>query len=163
MLHFFQPFYFFFYLFISLLLYRYTSFLFFIYFFLYLNFSSPYFPKKKKKTFLLPISSRTYWYTSSNLSLSFLPLYLPHYFTVILPSSFLYFDSFSTYFILYKFDIIFPFNPYFFHTKLWVLSFSVSLLSFGEFLFFLITLIKFDIYIYICVCVCVLVLCFFVN
>ena len=123
MLHFFQPFYFFFYLFISLLLYRYTSFLFFIYFFLYLNFSSPYFPKKKKKTFLLPISSRTYWYTSSNLSLSFLPLYLPHYFTVILLSSFLYFDSSSTYFILYKFDIIFPFNPYFFSYK------TVSILS----------------------------------
>ena len=159
MLHFFQPFYFFFtslspYYFIVILL---SSFLYI--FFLYLNFSSPYFPKIKNKTFLLPISSRTYWYTSSNLSLSFLPLYLPHYFTVILPSSFLYFDSFSTYFILYKFDIIFPFNPYFFHTKLWVLSFSVSLLSFGEFLFFLITLIKFDIYIYICVCVCVCV-CF---
>ena len=68
-------FFFIFYFFISLILYCYTFFLFFIYFFLYLNFSSPYF-QPKKKTLLLSISSRTYWYTSSNLSLSLLPLYL---------------------------------------------------------------------------------------
>ena len=92
--------------------------LFFIFSFLYLKFSSPYF-QKKKKTHLLPISSHTYYYTFSNLSHSFFASLSPHFFTVILLSSFLYFDSFSTHFILYKFDIVFPFNPYFFHTKLW--------------------------------------------
>ena len=50
--------------------------LFFIFYFLYSNFSSPYFQKKKKKTLFLSISLHTYYYTSSNISLSFLPLYL---------------------------------------------------------------------------------------
>ena len=62
--------------------------LFYIYFFLYLNLSSPYFQKKKKKTLLLPISSRTNWCTSSNIFLSFLPLYLP---TTLPYTSFLFF------------------------------------------------------------------------
>ena len=59
-----------------------TSFIyFFIFSFLYLNFLPPIFKKKKKerkkeKTLLLPISSHTYCYAFSNLSLFFLPLYL---------------------------------------------------------------------------------------
>ena len=73
-------FFFFFFFFTSLSPHYFTvilpsSFLYIL--FLHLNFSSPYFQKKKKKTLLLPISSRTNWCTSSNIFLSFLPLYLP--------------------------------------------------------------------------------------
>ena len=42
-------------------------------------------PLKKKKNLILSISSHTYCYTSSNISLSFLPLYL----STTLPSYFL--------------------------------------------------------------------------
>ena len=87
----------------------------------------PLFSKKKekrKKTLVLPIRSHTYYYTSFNLSFSFLPFYLsttlPLYFLHFL---YFYFDSSSTYFILYKIKC----------------EYSLSL---GEFLFFLITLIK---------------------
>ena len=53
-----------------------TSFIYFFYiFFSLFKLLFPLF--SKKKTFLLPISSYTYCYISSNLSLTFLPLYLP--------------------------------------------------------------------------------------
>ena len=97
--------------------------LFFIYYFLYLNFSSPYFPKKKKK--ILPsISSQTYYYTSSNLSLSFLPLYL------------LLLYRYTSFLFFYILTLLLPIQSIFSPTKLWVLS-----LSLDEFLFFLITLV----------------------
>ena len=114
--------------------------LFFIFSFLYLNFSSSYF-QKKKKTLFLPISSHTYYcYTSSNLSLSFLHLYLP----TTLPLYFL--SNFFFYILTLLLPILFCKNLIsFFHsihifpTRNCELSLSLSL---GEFLFFLITLIK---------------------
>ena len=81
----------------------------------------------------------TYYYTfpnlstSSNLSPPFLPLHLPTtlHFTVTLHFFFLYFDSSSSHFILYKFDMISPIQFMYFLTKkkikLWVLSLSLSL------------------------------------
>ena len=118
-----------FYLFISPLLYHYTSFLFFIYIFSLFKLFFSLLSKKKNKVFfsLVPICSHTYWCTSSNLFLHFLPLYLPTTLPLYFLPLFLYFNSSSTHFILYKFDIIFPFNPYFSHTKLWVLFLSLSL------------------------------------
>ena len=105
--------------------------------------------------FYLLLLVHTYGYTSFNLSLPSLPLYLPHYslfyhYTSFILFSFLYVNYSSYHFILYKFDIISSIQYIFFpHKKLWVLSLSLSLslsvsfsLSLGEFLFFLITLIK---------------------
>ena len=128
--------------------------LFYIFSFLFLKFSSPYSPKKKKKkkknSLLLPISSHMLLHffqlspsLFSSLSLYYFLLY--RYTSFILlsflyydsSSSFLYFDSSSLYFILYNFDIIF-FPP---KNYKYSLSLSLSLLSFGSFLFFLITLI----------------------
>ena len=99
---------------------------------------------KKKNTLLLPISP--------NLVLHFLQPFLSlfaflsfHYFlfycyTSFIIFSFLYFDSSSSHFILYKFDMISSIQFMFFPTKkkkMWVLFLSLS-----GFLFFLITLIK---------------------
>ena len=117
----------------------------------------------------------TYSYISSKLFPSFLSFYLPTalYFIVTLPSFFLCFDSSFSHFILYRFDIIFLIQSIFFPHKtvsILSLSLSLSLLSFGGFLLFLITLIKvngsfflffFNMYFgIVCVCVCVCV-CFF--
>ena len=100
--------------------------LFSIFSFLYLNFSSILFSKKKKKKNLFfSLLIHTYYYIFSNIFLSFLSLYLLTNlnFTVTPSSSFLYFDSSSPHFILYKFDIIFPYLVHIFlPTKLWVLS-----------------------------------------
>ena len=119
--------------------------LFFIFYFLYSNFSSPYFQKKKKKkTIFHPISLHTYYYTSSNLSLSFLPLYLsttlPLYFlplfyilTLLMP-------------ILFCINLIsFSHSIHIFPTQNCEYSLFLSLLSFCEFLFFIKTLIKVEI------------------
>ena len=124
--------------------------LFFIFSFLYLNFSSPYL-KKKKNTLLLPISSHTYYYTSSNLPLFFLPLFL----LTILS---LYFLSLF-YILTLLLPILFCIN---------LISFSHSIhifptqnceysLSLDEFLFFLMILIKVDFFFFL---IYVLVLCF---
>ena len=110
--------------------------------FLFLNFSSPY-SKKTKKTLLLPISPFLLLHFL-NLSPPSLPLYLsllstlPLHFIIFF---FLYFDSSSPHFILYKFDIISPIQSIHKNCK-----YSLSLLSFGGFLFFLITLIKVDVF-----------------
>ena len=110
-------------------------------------FSSPN-SQKKKNPLLLPISSHLL-YTSTNFSPPFLPLYLPTtlFFTITLPSSF-----YLSYILTLLFPIIFcinlisflPFNSYFSHIYKNVSFLSLSLLSFGGFLFFLITLIKVD-------------------
>ena len=105
-------------IFVTLLLNHISShviYLIFIFSFLYLNFSSQYLKKKKtkKKSLLFPISSHTYCYISSNLSFSFLPSYLPTTLLLYFLPHFLYFDFSFTYFILYKIDIFFLFNPYF--------------------------------------------------
>ena len=86
------------------------------------------------------LSSHTYYYTSSNLSLSFLPLYLPTTLPLYFLLLFYNLPLLLLILFLYKFDIIFSFNPYFSHTKC---EFSLSLFL-SEFLFFLITLIKVD-------------------
>ena len=155
--------------------------LFFIFSFLYLNFSSPYF--QKKKTFLLPISSHTYYYissnfslffclfispllyrytslhffiiclffyfytycyTSSNLSLSLLPFYL----YTILPLYFLplFYNLPLLLPILFCINLIsFSHSIYIFPTQNCEYSLSLSLsLSQSENLLFLITLIKVD-------------------
>ena len=100
--------------------------LFFIFSFLYLNFSSPYFQKKKKKRKKKKLFFSLIVHIST---VTLFPIFPFPFclFIVILHSSFLYFDSSSTYFILYNFDIVFTFNPYFSRTKLWVLSLSLSL------------------------------------
>ena len=77
--------------------------LFFIYSFLYLNFSSLYFQKKKIFFLLLPINSRTYCYTSSNLSISFLPLYLPTTLSLyFFPLFYIFFSIFKLFFSLFS-------------------------------------------------------------
>ena len=100
------------------------------------------------------LSSHTYYYTSSNLSLSFLPLYLPTTLPLYFLLLFYNLPLLLPILFLYKFDIIFSFNPYFSHTKC---EFSLSLFL-SEFLFFLITLIKVDGF-YLLILICVLVLC----
>ena len=78
------------------------------------------------------------------------------YFTITLHSSFsLSYNLILFLPILFCINLISfpPFNPYFFPHKNY--EYSLSLLSFGEFLFFLITLIKVDF-----LKICVLVLCF---
>ena len=90
----------------------------------------------------------TYDYTSSNLSLPSLPLPLPLPSTSLL--NFLYPFLFSITwlfffpFYLCKFDIISSIQSIFFLHKNCEYSLSLSLLSFSEFLFFFITLIKTD-------------------
>ena len=125
--------------------------LFFIFYFLYLNFSSPHLKKKKtnkqtnKQTLPLPISSHTYYYTSSNLSFFFFFFFTslsPHYFTVILLSSFYILTILLP--ILFCINLLsFSHSIHNFLTQNYKYSLSLSLsLSLGEFLFFLITLIK---------------------
>ena len=103
--------------------------LFFIFSFLILNFS-PNSLKKKKKVFF-SLSVHTYYYISSNFSPPFLPLYLSTTlcFTIRVLSSF-YLSYILTLFlpILFCLNLIsfLPFNPYFSHTKMWVLYFSPS-------------------------------------
>ena len=116
-------------------------------FFLHLLYSLLFSLLKKKK--LLPsLLVHICCYTSSNLLPPSLPL-SPHYsllyryFSIF---SFLYFDSFSPYFILYKFDITSYIQSIFFQQKNYEYTLSLSLYGF---LFFLITLINGDfIYIY---------------
>ena len=80
--------------------------------------------------FLL-INLPLYNYTFSNIYL-LLPFYLPTTLylnlTISPPSSSFYFDSSSSQFFYYK-KLLFsiPFNPYFAHTKRWILSLSLSL------------------------------------
>ena len=119
--------------------------LFFIFSFLVLNFSSP--NSQQKKTLLLPISSHLLLHFFQLFS-SILASLSPHYFmlyhyTSFILLSFLYLYSSSPYFILFKFNIISPIQSIFFPHKN-VSTLSLSLLSFGGFLFFLITLIKVD-------------------
>ena len=117
-----------------------------VFYFFFSYFYSPY--SLKKNTLLLPISP--------NLVLHFLQPFLSlfaflsfHYFlfycyTSFIIFSFLYFDSSSSHFILYKFDMISPIQFMFFPTKKkknCEYYFSLSISLFG-FLFFLITLIK---------------------
>ena len=101
------------------------------------------FVKNKKLFFSLLVY--IYYYTSSNNSPSFLPLYLSIilYFAITLPLSFfsfLYFDYYSPHFILYKFDIISLIQCIFFPQKF----LNTLFLSLGGFLFFLIIPIKVD-------------------
>ena len=96
------------------------SFIFYILFSLFKLF----FPLFSKKKILPPISSQTYYYTSSNISLSFLPLYL------------LLLYRYTSFLFFYILTLLLPIQSIFSPTKLWVLSFSL-----GEFLFFLITLV----------------------
>ena len=108
----------------------------------------------------------TYSHVSSKLFPSFLSFYLPTtlYFIVTLPSFFLCFDSSFSHFILYRFDIIFLIQSIFFpHKTVSILSLSLFLslspLSFGGFLLFLITLIKVNGSFFLFFLICVLVLC----
>ena len=113
-------------------------------FFLFLNFSSPYSPKKKKNIIIFSLFVHIYCYTSSNLSPPSLPLYLPItlYFTIKLFSSFPF--SFISIFllpILFYINLIsfLLFNSFFFSQKNFKYSLSLSL-SEWIFFFFLITL-----------------------
>ena len=119
------------------------SFIYFLYFlFSIQTFLLPIF-KKKKKTIFLSISLHTYYYTSSNLSLSFLALYLP----TTLPLYFLHLFYILTLLlpILFCINLIsFSHSIHIFPIQNCEYSFSFSVLYFGEFLFFLITLIKVD-------------------
>ena len=110
----------------------------FIFFSLFKLFFPLFSKKKKKKTLILPISSHTYYYNSFNLSFSFLPFYLS--------------TTLSLYFIFYIF-ILTLLLPILFCINLISFSHSIHIfptqnceysLSLGEFLFFLITLIKVD-------------------
>ena len=97
--------------------------------------------KKKKKTLFYSLLVHSCCYTSSTfllpLCLSLLSI-LPLHFIIF---SFLYFDSSSPHFILYKFDIISLIQSI--HKNC---EYSLSLLSFGGFLFFHITLIKVEVF-----------------
>ena len=116
--------------------------------FLFKIFLHPILKKKKKKPLLLPISPHLLLQFLQPFPSLFASLSHPLLFTLALHFiifSFLYFDSFSFHFILYKFDIISLIQSIFcFPHKNYEYSLSLSLLSFGGFLFFLITLIKVD-------------------
>ena len=123
--------------------------------FFFLNFSSLYSPKKKKNS-SFPYQSTPIVTLLPTFSLLFTIL-SPHYsillyYTSLIILSFLYFDSSSFHFILYKFDIISTIQSIFFWHKtvsslsLYLLYFVVFLFIFITFFFwfFLITLIKVD-------------------
>ena len=121
---------------------------FFIFFsFFFLNFYSPWYPpKKKKKTLLSLINPHLVLHFFQHFP-SFSPFYLftTLYFFLTPPS------SFSLFYILtfllpilfcIKFDIISTIQSIFFsHKTVSTLSLSLSLLSFGVFLFIFITLL----------------------
>ena len=108
--------------------------LFSIFAFLYLNSPPPPLSHSQKiiKLFF-SLLIHTYYYIFSNLLPFFLSLYLPITlnFTITLYSSFLYFDSSSPHFILYKFDIIFLIRSIFFPQQ------NVSTLSLSRWIFVL--------------------------
>ena len=89
----------------------YVIYLFSIFSFLYLNFSSPLLSKKKKKDLFFSLLIHTYCYIFfPTFFSSFLSLNLPttfNFMVTLLSSSFIYFDSSSLHFILYRFDIVF--------------------------------------------------------
>lgn len=90
--------------------------------FFFLNFYFLYCSKKKKKKLFFPLLVHTYCYTFSNIFPPFLPFYFFYYsllfcYTSFIIFSFLYFGSFSSNFILYKFEIIFhAIHIYFSHS-----------------------------------------------
>ena len=104
------------------------SLIFYIFFSLFKLFFHPIL-KKKKKNLFFSLLIHTYYYIFSNIFLSFLSLYLLTNlnFTVTPSSSFLYFDSSSPHFILYKFDIIFIIQSIFFPLQNCENSLSLSL------------------------------------
>ena len=100
--------------------------------------------------FIFSLLARIYCYTFSNIFPLSLPLYLPTtlYFTITLLLSFCLFYILTLflnfYFIFYKFNIISLIQSIFFWQTNCEYSLSLSPLSFGGFLFFLITLLKID-------------------
>ena len=100
-------------------------------FFSHFKLFSQFFKKKKKKSLLLPISSHLLLHffqlfssVFASLSLNYFMLYHSSSFILL---SFLYFDSFSPYFILFKFDIISPIQSVFFpHGNVSTLFLSLS-------------------------------------
>ena len=115
---------------VATLLLSYIIHLFFTTYFLFLNFYSPY---SKKKNLLLPVSPHLLLHFLQHFPSLFASL-SPHYsqlfrYTSFIIFSFLYFDSSSPYFILYKFDIISSIQSVFFPKKIVsTLSLSLSLL-----------------------------------
>ena len=107
--------------------------LFSIFSFLYLNSPPPLSHSQKIIKLFFSLLIHTYYYIFSNLLPFFLSLYLPITlnFTITLYSSFLYFDSSSPHFILYKFDIIFLIQSIFFPQQ------NVSTLSLSRWIFVL--------------------------
>ena len=137
--------------------------LFFYIFFSLFELFSPYFifflkKRKKEKTLLLLISSHTYCYTSSNLSLFFLPFYLST--TLLLYFLPLFYILTFLLPILFCINLIsFSHSIYIFPTQNCEYSFSLfRSLSLSEFLFFLITLIKVDGFYFIIILMCVIAL-----
>ena len=115
--------------------------------------------------FYLPTTLLLYFLTlcynlpllSSNLSLSFLPLYFPTTFSLYFLSLFYNLPLLLP--ILFCINLIsFSHSIHIFPTQNceYSVSLSLSLLSFGEFLFFLITLIKVDGFFFFLICVLVL-------
>ena len=132
---------------VTTFLLSYIIYLFFLFFFSLFKLFFSQFSKKKKKLFF-SLLVHTYCYISSNFFSSLFVSLSLHYFMFYCYTSSIYLSYILTILlpILFCINLIsfLPFNPYFSHTKMWVLSLSLSLsiLSFGGFLFFLITLFR---------------------
>ena len=133
---------------VTTFLLSYIIYLFFLFFFSLFKLFFSQFSKKKKKKLFCSLLVHTYCYISSNFFSSLFVSLSLHYFMFYCNTSSIYLFYILTILlpILFCINLIsfLPFNPYFSHTKMWVLSLylSLSILSFGGFLFFLITLFR---------------------
>ena len=127
---------------VTTFLLSYIIYFFFLFSFLFLNFSFPNSPKKKKKKKLFfSLLVHTYCYISSNFFSSLFVSLSLHYFMFYCYTSSIYLSYILTILlpILFCINLIsfLPFNPYFSHTKMWVLSLSLSLYPFFWWIFVL--------------------------